>query len=422
MDLIDRHLGGPLRDALGSFRVVVLHGARQCGKTTLARAVVEERGGTYVTLDDDAVRAAALADPLTFLTTQPLPLAIDEIQLGGDRLIRTVKQVVDADPEPGRYLLTGSTNFLTVPVFSESLAGRVRILRLWPLSQSEIAGSRSSIASWFDEGAPPPSHAPMLRAQYLERVCRGGYPEVVMLAERARHGWFESYIETVTQRDIAALADIRKVSSLQQLLRWVAGSTSRELNVSAAARDLGIARPTITSYLEWLQTVFFVHEIPAWSRSISGSALRRPKVHLTDTGLAADLLAATPATLTPATSTATGPLIESFVVGEIARQLSAADTRIELSHHRDNDGREVDLILERGDGAVMAIEIKTTSSPTASQLHHVAWLRDKLDAVAPGTFTAGYLLHTGVQSLTVGDRLHLVPIEALWARRDASPG
>ena len=149
MELVDRQLGPRIEEALEWARVVMLHGARQCGKTTLARLIAARREGTYVSLDDEAQREMALADPLTFLLGHRHPLVVDEAQLGGDRLVRAVKQLVDAEPTPGRFLLTGSTNFLTVPTISESLAGRVQIFRLWPLSQAELAGAApSAIDGW----------------------------------------------------------------------------------------------------------------------------------------------------------------------------------------------------------------------------------------------------------------------------------
>ena len=408
-----------IRKALEIHPVAALMGPRQCGKTTLAQLVTEERGGTYVTLDDDATREAVLADPITFLVDQRHPLTVDEVQLGGDRLVRAVKQLVDADATPGRFLLTGSTNFLAVPSISESLAGRVRILRLWPLSEAELANVRTmAIDQWFEGSMMDSGSVPSVtRTDYLDRACRGGYPEVVNLDERHRHDWFDSYVETVTQRDLVALADIRKTTSLRRLLRWSAAITSNELNVSEAARDLGIDRATVVSYLEWLQVVFLVHELPAWSRNLTARASRRPKLHLTDTGLAADLLGVSSDALAAPTAPATGPLLESFVVNEIARELSSSPTRIGLFHYRDHREHEVDLILERSDGAIIAIEVKATSSPTAGQLGHVEWLKEKVDAASPGRFQAGILLHTGTQSVTVGDRLHLRPISVLWSNQ-----
>lgn len=422
MVVFERHLRSNLNEALDAFRVAVLHGARQCGKTTLARLVMEERKGAYATLDDDATREAALNDPITFLAEQSKPLTVDEVQLGGDRLIMAVKQLVDVDPAPGRFLLTGSTNFLTVPTISESLAGRVRILRLWPLSQAELAGRPPvAIDRWFGQPAKigPGEHTE--RRDYLDRVCRGGYPEVVGLASRLRDDWFDSYLETVFRRDLFELTDIRRKAAIPRLLRWAAAATATELNVTSVARDLGIDRSTVVSYLEWLQTVFLVHVLPQWSRNYMSRTVRRPKLHLTDTGIAASLLGVGPAMLIPATATATGPLLETFAVNEVARLLSHSTDRVGMFHYRDYPGREIDLVLERRDGAIVAIEIKATSSPTGGQLSQVRWLRDRLDRIAPGTFRAGILLHTGPQSLTVGDRLHLRPISMLWSTRTVPP-
>ena len=413
--IVDRHQRPRVEEALDAFRVVVLHGARQCGKTTLARLVVDARGGTYVSLDDDAERSAALDDPLTFLTERRHPLAVDEVQLGGDRLVRAVKRLVDEDATPGRFLLAGSTNFLTVPTLSESLAGRARILRLRPFSEAELAGTPSALVDrCFDEPLGPVVGELPTRTAYLERLCRGGFPEVVTLNPRNRPGWFESYLETVTQRDLLALGDIRKDAALPRLLRWTAAVTGGELNISAAARDLAVNRATVTSYLEWLQTVFLINEIPAWSRNLVARASRRSKLYPADTGLAAGLLGLGVDALRSPTSPLVGGLVEAFVVNEIARQASAAHTGFDPYHYRDHQGHEVDLLLERNDGAVVAFAIKASRSPTADMLRHVRWLRDRLDSVSPGLFRGGYLLHTGDSAVTVGDRLYIRPIASLW--------
>ncbi len=421
MENFARHLLPRLNEAMDGFRAVVLHGARQCGKTTTARLLADERGGTYASLDDRATLDAAVADPHGFLLDQPHPLVVDEVQLGGDRVVRAVKQIVDADDARGRFLLTGSTNFLTVPAISESLAGRVRILRLWPLSQAEIAG-RPAPGVWdWTESTNKPAHAPAPggsprsgRRACMNLVCRGGFPEIVAMRSGLRSGWFESYVETVIERDIVALGDLRRRSVLAPLVRWIAANTSRELNVQTASGRLGIDRATTESYLNWMETVFLMHRLPAWTRSLPSRAVRRPKIHISDTGLAASLLGVGPNALTAPTSPSAGPLFESFAVNEIIRQLSASSPAARAHHYRDHDGHEVDLLLERADGTVTAVEVKATSSPRAEDLRHVAWLRDRIDATAPGDFRAGVLLHTGHQHLTVGDRLHLRPVQTLW--------
>ncbi len=421
MELIARHVRPEIEAALEWSRVVMIHGARQTGKTTLAREIAETRGGTYMSLDDDEQRESVLLDPVAFLSSQSYPLAIDEVQLGGNRVIVAVKRLVDEDQTPGRFILTGSTNFLTVPGISESLAGRVRIFRLWPLSEAELAGiAPTEIDNWF-EGDPRPAPASDLsREDYFARACRGGYPEVVGLDPNQRQGWFDDYVETVVQRDIIALADVRKAASLPRLLRWATAFTSSEINQTDAAKELEVDRSVIASYLEWLQTVFLLHELPAWSRNLSSRTTSRPKVHLTDAGLAASLLEVEPAALASPTAPASGALLETFAVNEIARQLAASSRKRVLYHwrnHQDRNyrGREIDLVIEARNGDVVAVEIKATSSPSRQHTDHLRWLRDKLDATTPGAFRAGILLHTGPYTLSAGDRLHLRPINCLWS-------
>lgn len=401
--------------------MVVLHGARQAGKTTLARLIAEEAGGTYVTLEDDQMLQAALDDPEAFLENWPTPLVVDEVQVAGDRLVRGVKRLVDEDQTPGRFLLTGSTDFLSVPTISESLAGRARILRLAPLSQAEVEGVETApIEGWMARASQSGGRRgiegpePLTRRGYVELICRGGYPEVLRLPEGLRPGWFESYVDTVVGRDIVALADIRRSAALEPLLRWTAAQTSQEVNLVSASRRLGISHPTVVAYLDWLRTVFLVRELPAWSRNLTSRAIRRPKLHVADSGLAAGLLGIEAEALVAAPSSAVGALAESFAVNEIARQATSARTRLSLWHYRDAH-HEVDLIIERPDGSVVAVEVKASSSPSPAGLRHLRWMRDRLDAAAPGCFAAGVLLHMGPHAVSVGDRLRMWPISSLWS-------
>ena len=427
MEHYPRHLRHAIGAALGHSRVVVLHGARQSGKTTLARSLAAERGGTYHTLDDPGVLEVALDDPHTFVRGYKHPLVIDEIQIAGQSLVAAIKMAVDEDNTPGRFLLTGSTNFLTVPTISESLAGRAALLRLWPLSRSELAGGNQAtdtgkppgvIADWFEGEAPRLDHTAADRDDYLEMICAGGYPEALRLGPQARAAWFDDYVETVTRRDIMMLGDVRRAALLPRLLSLAAANTAGEVNISDWAQRLGADRATVESYLEWLRTVFLIHELPSWTRNRAARVVRRPKLHIADSGLAAAMTGVDVAALRPPTATLTGPLMETFTVGEIARQLAAARARVTMHHYRANAGREVDLILERADGAVVAVEIKATASPRAAHLRHVAGVRDQLDAAEPGAFRAGILLHTGSGSFKLGDRLYSTPISALWTQPD----
>ena len=249
----------------------------------------------------------------------------------------------------------------------------------------------------------------------MELVCRGGYPEALTLSEEMRRGWFESYAETVIERDVVALGDLRRRAVLPRLLEWIAASTSCELNLQAASGRLRLDSTTLVTYLNWMETVFLLHRLPSWARNPAVRPVRRPKIHITDTGLAAALLGLEPPGLASPTEPTVGPLLETFVVNEITRQAAASEGGLRLSHCRDHRGGEIDLILERPGGGVVAVDVKATSSPSVTQLRHASRLRDRLDSVAPGTFRAGVLLHTGDQRLKVGDRLHLQPIASLWS-------
>ena len=355
--------------------------------------------------------------------------------------MRAVKMAVDDTNVPGRFLLTGSTNFLSVPTISESLAGRAAIMQLWPLSQAEIAAAAPRgepapaqevpsgasrvpagvVAGWFHGALPAGPESGTTRDDYLRVVCRGGYPEPLDLSGRARLRWFDSYVSTVVNRDVVALGDIRRAAVLPRLVRLAAASTSCEVNHSQWARRLGIDRHTVEAYLGWMRTVFLVHELPAWTRNRADRAVKRPKLHITDTGLASALLRVDAAALRSPSATATGALLESFVINEIAKHLSTTHDAIDLHHYRDNTGREVDLVLEDVSGNIVAIEIKATASPSANQLRHLLWLRDRLDQTEPGAFKAGILLHCGTHAHKLGDRLYTAPIDNLWQTQPTTP-
>lgn len=418
-----RHLSSSLEDALDTSRVVVLHGPRQSGKSTLARRIAAERGGDYVTLDDDDFLAVALDDAHAFLRAFRSPMVIDEVQRAGDRLVRAVKIAVDdGENATGRFLLTGSSNFLTVPTISESLAGRAVILTLWPFSQAELRASApqrspNAVERWF-EGSPALQRAAssaISRSEYLAMTCVGGFPEVQRLDARGRRRWFSAYAETVVRRDIAQLGDIRRIALLPRVLQLAAAQTAGELNVSRWADQLGADRATVQSYLGWLRTVFLIHELPSWRRNRTARVVRRPKLHIADSGLAAGLLGLTADAVASLHHPMTGPLLETFAVNEIVRLCAASEMPVSLHHYRDSNQHEVDLVIERSDGAVVAVEIKATSSPRADDLRHLARFRDRLDAVDPGSLRAGVLLHTGANTLPHGDRLLSASLDTLWS-------
>jgi uncharacterized protein len=403
-------------DSMGGFRVVVLHGARQAGKTTMGRLLADRLGGEYVTFDRTGDLTAAIADPEVFLESLRPPIVIDEVQRAGDRIVLAVKATVDTDNRTGRFLLMGSTNFLTVPSVSETLAGRVDLVTLWPLAEAEISSGRGD----FIERAF--SHPDMLaryrgeapsRSDYFTKICRGGYPEIQRLEPRYRRRWFARYADTVIQREIEAAADIRKGRSLKAMLRLLAAQTAQELVVADVARRLALDRATVETYEQWLETAFLVHRVPAWSRSPSRRVLHRPKTHLVDTGLAAALLGKDAQALQRPTDSTGGPLLETFVANELAKQLTWTATPASLHHYRESRGPEVDLIIERDDGTILGIEVKSTTSPREQDTRGLTALRRRLDTIG-NDFTCGILLHTGTRRTTFGDRIHALPIADIW--------
>lgn len=417
---LPRHASEQIDESREWARVTLIHGPRQAGKTTLARLVCEQTGGTFVTLDDPVVLEAARRDPVGFVI-QRKPLVVDEIQRVGNSLVTAIKRAVDLDPRPGQFMITGSTNFLTVPTVSESLAGRLAIVELWPFSQGELTqrGPETFANLAFDN--PAALRAGPLgtttRDQYLEMICAGGYPAVMGFSARQRRGWFRNYLRTVIQRDIVELADIRRAESVAPFLSTVAALTGQELNMNRLARGVGVDPRTAGSYLSWLATVFLVRRVPIWSRNLSTKAAKAAKVYVTDSGLAAHLAGKDPTALARPTDTSVGGLVETFVVNEIAKQLTWNLPDAHLHHFRDHRGPEIDLILEAPDGRAVAIEIKAAVSPGRGTARWLTWLRDRLDRIGQD-FVHGYVLHTGTNRLSLGDRLTLLPIEALWAPSD----
>ncbi|GAA3120888.1 hypothetical protein GCM10017600_15560 [Streptosporangium carneum] len=414
--LVSRHVAGHAEEFLDAFRVVIVNGPRQSGKTTLLQQLNHGRGGTYLTLDDGSLRSAAQADPVAFVAEDSRPMMIDEIQRGGDNLVLAVKAEVDRKTDRGQFVLAGSTRFLSTPSLSESLAGRAGVLEVWPFAQEELEGRGDSflVTAFNDpEALRSPSFSDHGRRDYFELICRGFYPEAVaMRSELTRDSWYRAYVQSVIDTDIREMARIEEPSNLRQLLGIAAASTAQEPNLVKVGSDLQLHRTTVTRYLGLLETVFLIRQVPAWSRNLVARAVRRPKLHVTDTGLATHLIGVDADGLAARISPARGPLVESFIVNEIAKQATWAPFRIGLHHWRISQGAEVDLVLERNNGRVVGVEAKATDSVNQDDFKGLVALRDSLGE----DFVHGFVFYTGARSLSFGDRLTALPISALWDR------
>ena len=408
--MIRRNIEDTIRLAMSDTPVVLLNGARQTGKTTLALMVAEKTGAHYFTLDDATTLALAAGDPAGFISNLAGPVVLDEIQKAPD-LFPAIKLAVDRNREPGRFLLTGSANVLTLPRLSESLAGRMEIIPLFPFSSGELAGIREGFLQHLFDGAIAEAKPVSAKDDLPARLVRGGYPEAVQRKDDDRRAaWFASYISTLLQRDVRDLARLEALHALPNLLKLLAARTAGLLNLADVGRDAGLPHTTLTRYLTLLETVFLVHRLPAWSPNLGKRLVKAPKLHLVDVGLACHLVGADSRRLSEDRALL-GRMLETFVVGELRKQVSWTSPRTALYHFRTTTGSEVDVVLERADGSVAAIEVKASATVGASDFTALQTLRDQLGK----RFQTGIVLYLGNQVIPFGDKLWLVPLPLLWS-------
>jgi predicted AAA+ superfamily ATPase len=407
--LYPRYAEARLAEALADTPVVLIHGPRQCGKTTLARMAGESRGYAYFNFDDGVVLAAAQADPVGFVGDLPERAILDEVQRAPG-LFTAIKTVVDRERTPGRFILTGSANVLFVPKLADSLAGRMEILRLHPLAQCELAGRESRFLDRLFENSFTVQSHERLGGGLAERIVAGGYPAALArAAERRRSAWYRDYVETLVSRDVRDLARISSLDALSRLLTLAAGQTARLLNATDLASPFELSRPTIREYVTLLERLFLLELLPSWHSNRLKRQVKKPKLHLGDTGLACSLLGLNAAGLTQDRAML-GQLAETFVFQELRRQASWHADDIGLFHFRDKDGAEVDIVLERGARELAGVEVKAGATVTQADFRGLR----KLKEAAGERFAAGVVVYDGETSASFGDRLHAVPIRALW--------
>lgn len=411
--MYDRHIMPLLDEVLSDTPVLLINGARQTGKTTLVEMMAREgRGGVYVSLDDVAVLAAAKQDPAGFIAQFDATAIIDEVQRAPE-LFLPLKRAVDLDRRPGRFILTGSANILTLPRLADSLAGRMEIVTLWPLSQGEIEGRRESfIDDLFTSGLRVGECSRMPREELVAKMLRGGYPPVLERATApARQRWFSGYRTTLLERDVRDLSLVRGLTDFPRLLAVLATRAGQLLNLADISRNTSIQQDTLRRYYSLLEAMFLIVDLPAWSSRRSGRLGKTPEVMFCDTGLLGNLLVMSEQRLAE-DPLVFGAMLENFVVMELRKQATWSSVRVELSHYRDLKGREVDIVLENEAGEVVGVEVKATASPTKSDLSGLARLRE----ASGKRFRRGVLLYTGTAATHFADDIHIAPVQMLWRR------
>jgi predicted AAA+ superfamily ATPase len=335
---------------------------------------------------------------------------IDEIQRAPELLL-AIKEQVDTDPRPGRYLLTGSARVLGLRGLADTLPGRTETIELWPFSQGEIDGTADRfVDAVFEQGEALTHESATSRQEYAERVVRGGFPEAVARVNpRRRERFFDSYLADLVARDVSQLSEIERTAEMRALIRLLAARSGQLLVANAVGSDARLPASTVHRYLGLLEEVFLIKRIPAWSRSISARAVGTPKLAFVDSGIAANLLGADVRTLLRPGGPF-GPLLEGFVLMELARQITWSQQRAELFHYRTKDKVEVDAVLENRQGHVIGIEIKASSTVAAGDFRGLRHLAERIGS----DFIAGIVFYTGGQALSFGPRLRAVPVSALW--------
>lgn len=407
--IIPRLLAPRLNAALRDTPAVLLHGPRQSGKTTLARAVGEARGYHYVSFDNDAILTAAKADPVGFVARLPARSILDEVQRIPE-IFSSLKAEIDRHRAAGRFILTGSANVLLVPRLADSLAGRMEILRLHPLAQSEIAGTRCHFIDRLFHGQFKTSLSDRLGGELAQRMADGGYPAA--LARRLparRRAWYRDYVDTHIQRDVRDLSRLRSLDTLPKLIGLVAAYTARLINVADLAAPFELTRQTIHEHVTLLERVFLLERLPSWHSNHLSRLVKRPKLHVGDTGVACALLGLDAERLDADRSTF-GFMLETFALQELKRQASGRADPIGFHHYRDRDDFEVDIVLEDGSARLAGIEVKAAASVNEADLRGLR----KLRVVAGKRFVAGIVLYDGEATVAFGDGLFAVPIRALW--------
>ena len=404
-----RNIINNILEALSDTPVVFLRGARQTGKSTLVQEIANgPYAARYVTLDNAGTLSAAGTDPAGFIAGMKKPVVIDETQRVRD-LFLAIKEDVDRNRVPGRYLLTGSADVLTIPKVADALAGRMEVLTLWPLSIGEMKGSGENIIDAIWSGEFPHLFHPDPEFDLAASIVAGGFPEPVQrTTHRRRRAWFESYITTILDRDIRDLAQIQDLAAVPRLLKLLAGRTAGLHNQSEVSRSSGLPNSTLSRYMTLLEMTFLVQTLPAWSSNLGKRVVKAPKLFMVDTGLACHLTGLDEEGLRQGGEIA-GRIFENFVVLELFKHASWSDEPVALYHFRSQAGQEVDVVIEGSGGRVVGVEIKLSANPSSRDFSGLKVLRDHLG----DKFVRGVLVYTGREIVPFEEDLHAVPVSVL---------
>ncbi len=405
---IERWLSGHVVEALGVRRVVFLTGARQAGKTTLAQCL-RLPNSERRTLDSDLSLAAARSDPSGFVVrTKDGPMMIDEIQKAGD-LLPAIKRVVDGDRSPGQYLLTGSSNLRFAKNIRDSLAGRMKTIRIRTLAEAELNGRHPGFLQAAMKGEFEQQHVHAGKSDIVATAFRGGYPEPLNFTARERRDWYRDYVNDLLFKDIRDIAEIRKLDALRKLASFLAAWTGKFFSEGEIGTMCGISRPVLQNYVGALEALYLFEQIPAWTKTDYAKAGKRGKWYACDPGLPPNLLGWNESEARD-DADRSGKLIETWVLHELSVRANLEGW--DIWQYRDADKREIDFLVEDGEGNLLGVEVKAGSIVRPDDFKHLRWFKEKM---ASRGFV-GMVMHTGDEVAPFGDGMFAVPMASFFER------
>lgn len=401
---IKRSIEKVLKKAISQFPAVILTGPRQAGKTTLLRQLLGS-SHRYVSLETPDVRAAAIADPRGFLDLNPAPVIFDEIQYAPD-LLFYIKERIDEDRSNyGQFILTGSQNLLLQEKVTETLAGRTAILRLLPLSLSEIMGEPNAQFPWEAQTSPLMIQ-PNIRDLW-KLMLRGGYPELTENPNKDVSLWHASYIQTYLERDVRTLRQVGDLTQFQLFLRAIAARSAQLFVASDVAKDIGVSVNTVRAWIAVLEATYQVIILRPYFSNVSKRLVKSPKIYFTDVGTLCyltglrdvDHLAAGPMS---------GAIFETFVISQVYKRILNRGIEPNVYFWRTATGIEVDILVEE-QGILHPLEVKATATPRPSMASGIISLYKDLGRQV----SKGYIVHMGELTLPLAPKIEAIPLAQL---------
>ena len=401
-----------LRSALTKRRVILLEGARQCGKTTLAK-MISDNVGSYYTLDDEILLNAAKEDPSGFVAHGDDLMIIDEIQRVPN-LLTAEKKNVDENTKPGRFVLTGSANIQSLPNVTESLAGRVSKIRLRTLAIGEVLRKKPLfLEKIFNAKFDEIPNSKLTKDDYLNLALNGGYPEVLGLdTAQDRQEWHKDYIDAILDRDLKEITNIRRRDNIFKLLQAAAAWSSKPMDISAIGSNLSLSRPTLEAYLNAIETMYLIERLRPWVKTDYERVAKKDKLFFSDTGLMSSMLDWS-LDKVRLNGELNGKLIETFVHNQLSPLIESQQEPFHLSYYRDREKREVDFILENASDTIIGIEVKSGTNIKKDDFKHLEWFKDNMASRENKKFQS-IILYSGALPLSFGNNLWAIPISSLW--------